>query len=181
MDKTLFIMLIGKFVRLAAAINANSRPGEIAAGIAFGMLLALIPSGNLLWIVLFAATFFLPAELVFLALFKLIAPLLDGWLHSAGYAVLTLPFLNSTFTSLYNIPIVPFTRFNNTLVMGGFLTGLALWLPLFFIARWLVTLYRLKIRDRIAESRVVKALKKLPWVSRLARAVQRAGTLGRSR
>lgn len=178
-------MLIGKFVRLAAAINANSRPGEIAAGIAFGMFLALIPSGNLLWIVLFAATFFLkinlPAELVFLALFKLIAPLLDGWLHSAGYAVLTLPFLNSTFTSLYNLPIIPFTRFNNTLVMGGFLTGLALWLPLFFIARRLVTLYRLKIRDRIAESRVVKALKKLPWVSRLAWAVQRAGTLGRSR
>jgi hypothetical protein len=37
---------------LVVALNANTRPGEIAAGAACGVLLALIPGGNLLWIVL---------------------------------------------------------------------------------------------------------------------------------
>ena len=69
-------------------LNANTRPGEIAAGAAFGLLLALLPGGNLLWFALFVLTFFLKLNMamqfVVLGLLRLIAPLVDPALDSPG-------------------------------------------------------------------------------------------------
>ena len=148
----------------------------MAAGGAFGLMLALIPAGNLLWVLLFILTFFvklnLSVELVFLGVFRLIAPLFDGLLHQIGLAVLNLPVLEGLFTSLYNIPILPFTRFNNTVVMGGVVAGIVLWLPMFILIRVLIKVYRKSFRDRIAESRLVKSLGKIPLVATLAKAVR---------
>ncbi len=68
--------MIKGIARLIVALNANTRPGEIAAGAAFGLLLALVPGGNLLWSVLFILTFFLKInmamELLLLGLLALI-------------------------------------------------------------------------------------------------------------
>jgi len=168
-------VIINWIAKIIVAINTNRRPGEIAAGAAFGLMLALIPAGNLLWVVLFAMTFFLrinlAIELVLLGVFKLLVPLLDGPVHSLGYTVLTIPALQGLFTLLYNAPLVAFTRFNNTIVMGGFLLGALLWLPVFLLFRLLVNLYRGKLRERIANSRIVKGFLKLPIVSTLARAI----------
>jgi len=81
-------MFVKWIATLIVAVNANSRAGEVAAGVSIALLLALIPSGNLLWFCLFLVTFFLKinlgAELLFLALFKLLAPLTDGLLHRLG-------------------------------------------------------------------------------------------------
>jgi uncharacterized protein (TIGR03546 family) len=164
---------------IVVAINANSRAGEVAAGIAFALLLALIPGGNLLWGVLFLLTFLLKinlaAELLFLALLRLLVPLADGPLDRLGYLVLSLPPLRPVFTALYNLPVVPLTRFNNTLVMGGLVAGLVLWLPLFFVFRALVFLYRLRLRDRLAGSRLVRAFRRVPLVAAIAAAARKLG------
>ena len=172
-------MLIKWIATLIVAINANRRAGEIAAGVACGCLLGIIPSGNMLWVVLFILTFFikinLAVELLFLALCKLLAPLLDGLLHSLGYFVLTQPFLQGLFTSLYNVPLVPYSQFNNTIVMGGLIGGIILWLPVFFLFHQLVILYRKKLRDKIAGSKIIKAFGKLPFVDGIAQAVKKLG------
>ena len=174
-------MLIRWVAKIIAAINSNSRSGEMAAGGAFGVMLALIPSGNLLWIVLFVLTIFiklnLGLELVFLGLFRLFVPLFDGVLHHIGLTVLSLPVLEGAFTGLYNLPLLPFTRFNNTVVMGALVAGVALWLPLFILIRLLIGVYRKTLRDRIASSRLVKGIGKLPLISTLAKAVRRASGL----
>ena len=172
-------MFVKWIAALIVAVNANSRAGEVAAGVSFALLLALIPGGNLLWPVLFVLTFLLKinlaAELLFLALFKLAVPLADGLLHRLGALVLTRPFLSELFTGAYNLPILPFSRFNNTVVMGGLVAGLLLWLPVFLLFRHLVILYRRTLRDRIAESRPVKALARVPLVASIAGAVRRIG------
>lgn len=170
-------MFIKWIATLIIAINANSRAGEIAAGAACGFLLALLPAGNLLWIAFFLIFFFtkinLGAEFLFIALFKFIAPLLDGLLHGIGYIALTQPVLKGIFTSLYNIPLIPYTRFNNTVVMGSLITGIVLWLPFFFLIRQLVLLYRKNLRDKIAGSRLAVRFRRFPLVISIARAVQK--------
>jgi uncharacterized protein (DUF2062 family) len=37
------------------ALNANAHPGDVAHGVAIGLLLALVPKGNLLWFFLFSS------------------------------------------------------------------------------------------------------------------------------
>jgi uncharacterized protein (TIGR03546 family) len=84
-----------------------------------------------------------------------------------GSAILTGAGLEGFFTTLYNLPLVPFTRFNNTVVMGALAAGLALWIPVFLLARVLVRVYRKHIHPRLAESRIVKAIQRIPIVSRV--------------
>ncbi len=170
-------MFIKWIAALIIAINANTRAGEIAAGAACGFLLALLPAGNLLWIALFLIFFFtkinLGAEFLFIALFKLPVSLLAGLLHGIGYFVLTQPVLQEIFTALYNIPLIPYTRFNNTVVMGALITGIVLWLPFFFLLRLLVLLYRKNLMDKIAGSRLAVRFRRLPLVLSIARAAQK--------
>jgi uncharacterized protein (TIGR03546 family) len=169
-------MIITWIARLIAGLNANRRPGEIAAGISMGVLLALIPAGNLLWVALFVVTVFvklhLGNELPVLALLKPAIPLADPLLHTLGLQILTAGGLQTVLTALYNVPLVPFTRFNNTVVAGGLAAGVALWIPLFFIGRLLVVVYRRTIHPRLAESRVVKAFQRIPIVSKISALVK---------
>ncbi|MDA3950541.1 MAG: TIGR03546 family protein [Spirochaeta sp.] len=170
-------MIITWIARLIAGLNANRRPGEIAAGISMGVLLALVPAGNLLWVVLFVATVFMKLnfgiELLVLALLKPVIPAADPLLHAIGLQILTAEGLQAILTTLYNVPLVPFTRFNNTVVAGGLAAGAALWIPLFFIGRLLVVVYRRTIHPRLAESRIVKAFQRIPIVSRIGSLVKR--------
>ncbi len=172
-------MVVKWIASIIVAVNANNRAGEIAAGASFALLLALIPGGNLLWIVLFALTFLLKInlamELLLLALLKPIAPLADGLLHRLGALVLTQPFLYEPFTVLYNLPLLSYTRFNNTLVMGGLIAGLALWVPVFLLFRRLVFLYRRKLREKLAGSRLVQAFRRLPLAAAIGNAVRKLG------
>jgi len=170
--------MISFFARIIVALNSNSRPGELASGAAFGFWLALIPGGNLLWTILFVTAFFLKhnlaAVLLCLAGFRLIVPAADPLLDRLGAVILEHPALQDFFTSLYNIPLMPWMRFNNTIVMGGFLTGLLLWLPLFLLVLFLVKLYRKKIASKLADSKLIRRLKKVPFISKLSSAVRKA-------
>jgi uncharacterized protein (TIGR03546 family) len=171
--------MIKALARLIVALNANTRPAEIGAGAAFGLLLALVPGGNLLWIVLFVVAFLikmnLAAMFLLLGVFRLLVPLVDPALDALGYLVLSAPALAPLFTALQNAPVVPLTRFNDTVIMGGFVAGLVLWVPvcLAFIA--LVKVYRAKLRERIANSRLARAIAKVPLFATLGKAIGAVG------
>jgi uncharacterized protein (TIGR03546 family) len=171
--------MIKAIARLIVALNANTRPGEIGAGAAFGLMLALVPGGNLLWTALFIVTFFLKLNtavlLLLMALFRLIVPLADPALDALGHAVLTLPGLEPLFIALLNAPLLPLSRFNDTVVMGGLLAGLLLWVPAFLAFAALVRLYRRSLRERIANSRLVRAILRFPFLSAIGKAVQGLG------
>jgi uncharacterized protein (TIGR03546 family) len=173
--------MISFISKILVALNSNSRPGELSSGIAFGFCLALIPKGNLLWVVIFCIAFLLKhnlaAMLLSLLLFPPLAALLDPILDSTGNLILTLPAMQDLFTMLYNQPILPWLKFNNTIVMGSFIWSLILWLPLFYLFKFLVILYRIKIASRLAESKFIKSLKKIPIVSKLSSAYRKLSFL----
>lgn len=174
------ITLLARFI---AALNANSRPGEIGAAFACGVLLALIPFGNLLWLLLFGVFFFVKLHtgtlVLTIVVFKLFIGLADPLTDTAGLWVLTQPGLESYFIQAANTPVVPLTEFNNSLVAGGLIMGLLLWVPLFFLGRTAVGYYRKGVRDKLASSKLVKSFEKVPWLRKLTTAVRKSSTLYR--
>lgn len=170
-------MVINWIAKLIAGLIANRRPGEVGAGIAFGLLLALLPPGNLIWPLLFILTFFLKlnlgAELAALGIFRLVVPAADPLLDALGFRILTAASLTPLWTNLYEIPLLPFTQFNNSIVMGGLVAGIVLWIPVFFLARVGVVGFRSHIQPKIAESRIVKAFTRIPLVSKFGQALRR--------
>jgi len=129
-----------------------------------------------LFLLVFMMKIHLPSMGVALGIVKLLYPVLDGMVDGAGYFVLQLDFLQRLFTTLYNASIVPFTRFNNTLVMGGLVIGIIAFVPMWFLFFYLVKLYRTKIHPKIAQSKFVKLLKKAPLISKLGKHI--AGAAG---
>jgi len=68
------------------------------------------------------------------------------------------PGANMTGTGWYNIPLVPYTNFNNTVVLGSFVAWLVLMVPIFFAARYGVAKYRATIGERVRQSRFYRAV-----------------------
>ncbi|MDC7224540.1 MAG: TIGR03546 family protein [Spirochaetales bacterium] len=174
-------------VKLILVLNSNQKPWQIAGAVAMGFLLALIPAGNLLWVFLFLLFLLMRVNraigLLFLLLFRLGAPLYDPLLDRIGYALLTMAPLEAFWTSLYNIPVLPFTRFNDSLVMGGLIGGLVMFVPVMLIFRLLVNLYRKKLVPKWCESKIYKKLQTLPWFKKLTGAFSagaRAVRVGRN-
>jgi uncharacterized protein (TIGR03546 family) len=154
---------IGKFI---IALNGNVKKTEIAAGIAWGVLLGLVPAGNFYWIVVFVLSFLFrnnfASKLLTMTVLKLLSPFIVFFVDNIGWQVLHLEYFQGLFTTMYNMPFVPFTKFNNTLVMGGLAAGTVLWLPVFLVFLPLISLYRKYIAVKIRNSKIVKAIAKSP-------------------
>ena len=144
-------------------LTAETTPGQIGAGITLGFLIGLLPKATLtaqLLIVLMMATRVnIPMAILSVLAVSLANPLLDKLSDPIGYALLTSEALRPLWTSLYNMPIAPWTGFNNTVVPGGLVLGALLSAPVYLAGRRFGVFYNEKFRDRVMNSRFVKGLK----------------------
>ena len=101
----------------------------------------------------------LGAMFVSLFFFSFIAFILDPLFHSAGLFVLQLDSLQGIFTTLYNLPIIPMTRFYNTLVMGSGVISIILSPFVFITSKILIVKYRKSVVERFKDTKFFKALK----------------------
>jgi len=92
------------------------------------------------------------------ALFVPIGFLLDPLFDWIGHSLLLAPALRGLWTSLYNMPIVPLTNFNNTIVLGSLVFALVLLVPLFLATRWAVARYRVTVGARVRQSKFYRAV-----------------------
>jgi len=147
---------------LFGALHSEGTPGQLAAGIAVGSILGLTPLVNLPNAVVFAALVLLNVSfaggMLGWAVFVPIGFLLDPLFDWIGHALLFTPSLTPLWTSLYNVPIVPLTNFNNTVVLGSLVFAVLFAIPLFLAARYGVVRYRATIAGRVAQSKWYRAL-----------------------
>ena len=147
---------------LFGALHSEGTPGQLAAGIALGSILGLTPLVNLHNAVVFAALVLLNVSfaggMLGWAVFVPIGFLLDPLFDWIGHALLFTPSLTPLWTSLYNVPIVPLTNFNNTVVLGSLVFAVLFAIPLFLAARYGVVRYRATIARRVAQSKWYRAL-----------------------
>lgn len=156
-------LLLKQIFQFLKILNSDTGTNQIAAGIAAGFVLGMTPALSLQSLVIFMAIFLFRiqpgAAFVTAFFFKFIAFALDPIFHRTGEAILTMEGLSGLFTTLYNMPIVPMTRFNNTIVMGAGVISLALFPVVFFLGRILVQKYRKTVVEKIKQTKFWKALK----------------------
>ncbi len=156
-----WLKIIQKIIRL---LHSEISPSEIAAGVAFGVILGLVPLSLVLGIFVFLLIFLLKvnigAALFSALLFKLVAYFADPLADIFGYALLVDARLLAPFWSyLYNLPIVPFTRFNNTVVLGSILISIILFVPVYLLAKKFIIYYRTNLKTKVEKLKIVKVLK----------------------
>jgi len=154
---TLLLKQIFAFFRL---LNSETGTNQLASGLACGLILGFSPFLSIqTFLILFLVFLFrIQMGAAFLAafFFKFVAYLLDPVADKLGRAVLETPSLRPLFTELYNMPLVPMTRFNNSIVMGSMVVGALLVIPAFFIFRALIVKYRETVVARFKGTKIWK-------------------------
>jgi len=124
---------------LVRALVTDNSPSQMALGFALGLLIGLVPKGNLialsLMVILGAIRVNLGVGMLTAMVVSWVGLLLDPLSHTIGRSLLTADGLVPFWTELNNMPVAPWTRFNNTVVLGSFTLGLALLIPAFLISR----------------------------------------------
>lgn len=156
---TFLLKQIFGFLKL---LNSETGHNQIAAGIAVGFVLGMTPILSLQGFLMIAFIFFfrVQAGAAFLAafFFAFAGWLLDPVFHAIGSQVLEMPALQGVFTAMFNMPLVPLTRFNNSIVMGAGVVTIAAMPLVFFVSRSLIIKYRETVVARIKQTKAWKAL-----------------------
>jgi uncharacterized protein (TIGR03546 family) len=167
-----WLKLIRDFIGI---LREGQTPRQVAAGFALGSLIGFSPmltlQGIVVWAIILLFDVNLGAAVIALTLCKLCAYLLDPAFHWLGYQILTnIDGLRPLWTTLYNAPVAPLTRFNNTVVMGSFVSALVLAFPLYFGFKHLVIAYRKTIGARLEKMkfyRVIKHSSVVEWYQKI--------------
>ena len=153
------LKLIQSIIR---TLHSDGTPGQVAAGIALGSVLGLTPLLNPHNLLIFSLIVILNVSfggaMLGWALFVPLGFILDPVFHRIGLALLESPGLRPLWTAWYNTPLVPYSNFNNTVVLGSVVGWLALAVPIFFAARYGVARYRATIGERMRQSKLYKAV-----------------------
>lgn len=161
--------MLKTIVKFTNSLNTNANPREIAHAFCIALILGMMPKTNILWYILFVFFLFIRINkaslLVFTALFTLITPIFDGILDSIGYWVLNWGFMQGIYDFLINIPFVAFTKFNNSIVMGALFLGLVLYIPLYFLVKYFIRLWRRKLVSAFRKTKLVVFIKNLSLVN----------------
>lgn len=128
------VKLIGMIRR---AIAGRKYPSQLAWAVAFGVLLGIVPHGNLLAVCLLVLVLSLKLNHAMAALTAIgasfLASKLDPVSHAVGDFLLTNPDFAGVAQKAWALPMMPWTDLNNTVVLGSTTIGLAALFPIFLV------------------------------------------------
>ncbi len=154
------------------AINANAHPGDIAHAVALGLFLAILPKNNLTFTFLFFLSIFIRinkgAFFIAFILFGFVTPFMDVLINNIGFWAVQLLFLRPIFIALENIPFVALFKLSNTMVLGGIIWGLILYIPVYILTRIIIAKYR-KYMQPAVNVKGVGLLGKIPLLRHLTK------------
>ncbi|MDZ7337130.1 MAG: TIGR03546 family protein [candidate division KSB1 bacterium] len=155
------LSLVSKVVKV---LRSADSPAQVGWGFALGAIPGLTPFWALhnILVILLICILNVNISAAFLGwgLFSLFAYLLDPLFDLLGYQILVnIPSLQPLWTWLYNVPIAPLTRFNNTVVMGSLVVALVMLVPNYAWFRWFVRRFRESWGEKIGNWKVARALR----------------------
>lgn len=161
-----WLKIIKDFIKI---FREGQSPAQVAGGFALGSILGLSPiftlQGLILWILIALLNVNLGAVFLSLTVFSLIAYLFDPFFHWLGFQILTqIDWLKDFWTTLYNAPVAPLTNFNNTVVIGSFITAIILALPIYFGIKKLIIQYRKHLHSKIEKIKIYQVLKQSSFI-----------------
>jgi uncharacterized protein (TIGR03546 family) len=157
----IYLKILGKFIKV---LRSGASPGQIASGFALGTILGFTPVNSLhnllIVILIIILNVNITAAVLAFVLFTILAFILDPVFHTIGYTILVnISFLEPVWTWLYNVPVAPLTRFNNTIVIGSLIFALVLYIPNYLLFKWFVTRYRDSWNQKMDKWKIVKIFK----------------------
>ncbi len=160
--------------QFAQALVANDSPRQVAWGFVLGMLIGLVPKGNLT-VILFGVMLLglrvnKPAGLMGIGVFTFLGLFLDSFAHNLGSAVLASDLLRTTHTELYQTAISPLLGLNNTVVLGQLLIGLYLIYPVYVVSTHFAVKVQAPLRAWLLRYKAVR------WISGTAMTSQFEGS-----
>lgn len=167
-------LLLGPLRHTVKTLLANDSPRQIAAGVALGVMLGLVPKGNLIAVSLAVLLFGLrvnkSAGLAAAAAVSSVGLWADPFFHRLGAKLLAMPGMQDAYAWLYDLPLGPWLGFNNTVVMGSVVTGLYLCYPVYLTVKLLLDRFQTPVVQWLMRYRVARALLGLDLSSRLGMA-----------
>lgn len=145
-------------------LHSDGTPNQVAWGIVLGAALGMIPIFTLQVAVIFVLLVMLNVSfgggMLGWALFTPVGFLLDPLFDAIGrYLLITRADLAPFWTKVINLPLLPYTQFNNTVTLGATLVWLVS-LPLLYLgARKGVAKYRVSWGPKLENSHFFKAVK----------------------
>jgi uncharacterized protein (TIGR03546 family) len=138
------LLLISAYLR---STLVHESPKLLAVAVTLGAFVGLLPLGNIVGLVLITVLFVHPrlnsgVGVCSALTFALVGFWWEPFLHRTGYLVLTCTPLTPLWAALYDFPFAAWTGFNQTLVMGDWITGLYLLTPVYLLCLWLLDRYR---------------------------------------
>jgi len=149
--------------KLLNALNGDSSIRQIALAIALGFVVGLSPILTLHNIVIIFFVLFIRVHLgsfiLAVGFFSGISYLLSPAIVQVGESILTQPSLEGLFTSLYQLSIFKLAHWHHTYILGAFVLGIVLCVPVYFTSKIIIEKYRVHIMSFFEKFRIVKALK----------------------
>ena len=111
---------------------------QLAFGLVLGVMLGLLPNLNLIAVLLTLAILLTKVNwtVAFSGAFlcSLSGVVVDPYAHELGFCLLSASWLEPMWSSLFALPIVPWTFLDNTVVLGNFLFGVVLAAPVYYLS-----------------------------------------------
>ena len=166
------LVFIMKFIGgILKELNSKTNPKEIGVGAAFGAIIGLTPFWCLHNLVIVAIMMFINvssgAAVVFTVIFSFVAFAFDPLANAVGYWLLVdVNALQPFWAKIYNMPFIPLSKFNNTLVLGSLVISLILFYPIYRLTIYGVNEYRARLKTKIEKIKffqILKATKFVQW------------------
>lgn len=156
--------MVQYIVRFIRAMNSDRDPRQISLGFALGMVLGLTPICSLHNLLVLLAILFLRvnigAAILSWMVWSGVAFAADPLFHRFGLFLLTeVRALQGFWTALYNAPLVPYTRFNNTIVLGSLVFSLFAFYPVYVAVCIMIVKYRETFLERLKRWKIVQAFR----------------------
>jgi uncharacterized protein (TIGR03546 family) len=124
--------------QIVQALLAHDASSQLALGFALGMVLGLVPKANLIALSLFVLLFSLRVNkgvsLLAAFAFSWIGPALDPFADKLGAHLLAAGSLQTTYATLFQLPLGPWFEFNNTVVVGSLVVGVWAFYPAYWLS-----------------------------------------------
>ncbi len=133
------VRMVGGVLRCT---STHRHPSAIALACAFGLAIGFIPKDNLFVVSLVAAMCFLRMNYLLacslMAIVSFAAPSADLVTNSFGQWLLESPSLQALWNRIASWPVLPWFRWNNSVVLGGFVVGMASFAPVYIVSILLI-------------------------------------------
>ncbi len=168
--------MITQILKILRVLASEDSPMQISLAIALAMVMGLTPLFSLhnflVLIILLSFRINLAAFLLAWAFFSGLAYLFDPQFHGLGMTVLQHAALQNMWTEMYNSAFWRLTNFNNTIVMGSFITAMLAFIPMLLILNFLIRRYRSHVLVFLKKSKLVTWMQSSKMITRITSAME---------